>query len=543
MFSKKILISVLIFFSAIIILQSCWFKSSVCNAPLNVDNGAGQQKSFRGPLGMNPYTLDPAKLGDEPYAKQQIFTQVFEGLVRYNADNKLESALARKWDISKNGKVYKFYLRDDVYFHNGCKVTANDVKWSIERACNPKIASPTAESAFSNILGADDVLRGKSTTIVGIEIPSPSIVRFHLKKPISYFLDLLTMPVASVLSKKSTRFNKGINSIDEMVGIGPFKMHDYIPGQHIILNPFEKYMDGAPKFRSVVWHIASDPIMNINKFREGNYSWANVPIKEMPRVKVDPILKSSYRVAPTALLIHLQFSPEAYEPFKNPLVRKAVSLAINRKHIVDEILKNTGVEVANSFIPSNYQMNNNPHAILNQDIKKAKLLLQQAGYDDIKKMPPLEVLLPDNSLTGVTVAENICLQLRATLGLNITTKVQEYTAYLKSRIKNQVAIHLHGTYASYIDPSVYLSAFHSKNGKEKSALNSLEFDSIIDKAAEEFNLSKRLKLYQKAESILFNNPPAIPLYYSNVGYLLKYNVSGYERNLLGATSYKNIEIK
>ncbi len=522
----------------------CWTKPAAFPSK-NKGNSSTQLKTFRGPLGMNPSTLEPTHVCNEPYAKQQIFNQIFEGLVRYNAQNKIQPAIAESWSVDNNNRTYTFYIKENLFFHDNKPVYANDVKWSFERACSPNISSPTASMVFQNIIGAKQVLDGKTKNITGIETPNPKTVIIHLTKPNVFFLDLLTMPVASIVSKKSTLFDSPISKLNQMIGTGPYLMKEYIPGQQIILEPFEKYIEGKPKIKNITWHIAADPIMNMNKFREGNYSWTPVPIKEMSNVKSDPVLQKSYHVAHTALLIHLQFCSKAYKPFENPLVRKAFCMAINRNTIVDSLLKDSGIELANSFIPPIYQVDsvkNKKHETLELNISKAKKLLKQAGYSSPAMLPRLEVLLPDNSLTGITVAENICLQLKANLGINITTKQQEYTAYLQSRSQNLTALHLHGTYAQYIDPSVYLSEFDHSNSITKSLHLNPQFTELMDKASIETNLSKRIGYYQKAENLLLDTPPALPLYYSNIGYLLKYNVKNYERNMLGATPFTNIEI-
>ena len=149
----------------------------------------------------DPPTLDPALVTDTTSAG--LVVEIFSGLVSINTNLQLIPDLAQSWEISEDGLVYTFRLRPDAKFHDGKPVTAHDFKWSMERAANPKTASPVAQTYLGDIVGVDDVVDGLTTDIRGVRVIDDLTLRITIDAPKAYFLAKLTYPTAYVLDQET----------------------------------------------------------------------------------------------------------------------------------------------------------------------------------------------------------------------------------------------------------------------------------------------------------------------------------------------------
>ena len=129
-------------------------------------------------LWSDPPTLDPHLSSDTTSAG--IVVEIFSGLVALNTDLQLVPDIADSWDISQDGKVYTFHIRDNARFQDGSPITASDFKWSFERAANPDTASPVADTYLGDIIGVDDVLEGKTTDIAGIRVIDDNTLQIEI---------------------------------------------------------------------------------------------------------------------------------------------------------------------------------------------------------------------------------------------------------------------------------------------------------------------------------------------------------------------------
>ena len=152
-------------------------------------------------LWADPPTLDPHLVTDTTSAG--LVVELFSGLVALNTDLQLVPDIAERWDISEDGMVYTFYLRDNAKFHDGKPITAGDFKWSIERSANPDTASPVADTYLSDIVGLEAVLEGETTDISGIKVVDEHTLQIQIDAPKAYFLAKLTYPTAYVLDKEN----------------------------------------------------------------------------------------------------------------------------------------------------------------------------------------------------------------------------------------------------------------------------------------------------------------------------------------------------
>ena len=201
----------------------------------------------------DPPTLDPHLTSDTTSAG--IVVEVFSGLVSLNTDLQIIPDIAENWTI-ENGTVYTFTIRDNAKFHNGNKITAQDFKWSIERAANPATASPVADVYLNDIVGAMDLIDGKADEISGIKVIDDRTLQITVDAPKPYFLAKLTYPTAFVLDKETVQSGGRDWWIDNPVGTGPFKLDEYKIGERIVLVKNDDYYREPAKIAKVYNHLA-----------------------------------------------------------------------------------------------------------------------------------------------------------------------------------------------------------------------------------------------------------------------------------------------
>ena len=147
----------------------------------------------------DPPTLDPALVTDTTSAG--VVVEVFSGLVALDTDLRLIPDISERWEVSPDGLRYTFYLRPYAKFHDGKAITAQDFKWSIERAAHPDTGSPVADTYLNDITGVEDVLEGRATDISGIKVIDDHTLQIDIDAPKAYFLAKLTYPTAYVLDR------------------------------------------------------------------------------------------------------------------------------------------------------------------------------------------------------------------------------------------------------------------------------------------------------------------------------------------------------
>ena len=167
------------------LLLLCGLSISACGkaeSPTPVVSGGGVLTLY----GVDPYTLDPGVSGD--MLSHEYIAQIFTGLVRLDDNLEPVPDIAERWEISDDGRTYTFYLRQDVVFHDGRKVTAADFKYSWDRACNPATGSNVALTYLGDIVGVSEVLAGRTDEISGVEVLDDYVIRVTIDAQRVYFL-------------------------------------------------------------------------------------------------------------------------------------------------------------------------------------------------------------------------------------------------------------------------------------------------------------------------------------------------------------------
>ena len=487
-------------------------------------------------LGSNITTLDPGKVQDIDYI--DLLGNVFEGLVRYDENNKIVGQLAEKWDVKDGGKTYVFHLKN-AQFHNGAKLTADDVKWTFERNLAEAFGSPTAPNYLDDIVGASEVVHGKSETLSGITVVDPTTLEIHLVAPKPYFLGKLTYPCAFILSKVSGK--NPITSKEQAIGTGPFAFSTIQPGQEIDLVANGNYYLGKPKVAKIARPIILDAATRLNQFKSGSLDMLTIQRQDLPSIQKDPVLSKQLQILQRPAVYYFALQEKNYPPFKNEKVRLAFLMAIDRNNIATNLLG--GYPPAGGFVAPGVLGYRPDYKGVAYDPTKAKTLLAEAGFPGGKGLPPLELSFRAQSVDSARASEGAAIDLEKNLGIKVSLRDYEWGALLDKRNKNQLQMFFQSWYADYLDPQNFLSMLvTSQSRMNHDGFADRLFDDLCARADVEQDEAKRIQLYQQAEDRLMSVAERIPIYYQTDPILVSSRVSGIKFNALGSLPLTNVSV-
>ncbi|MGC8787295.1 MAG: peptide ABC transporter substrate-binding protein, partial [Anaerolineae bacterium] len=361
-------------------------------------------------FGSEPLTLDPALVVDATSAEYVV--EIFGGLV--TLDEKLEVVpdLAERWEVSEDGKTYTFFLREGARFHNGRLVTADDIKYSLERACDPRTGSTVAGVYLSDIIGAKEKLEGRASEIRGVQVLDEHTLRITIDAPKAYFLSKLTYSTAFVVDRRTVDQPDWLKQPN---GTGPFKLQEY-SDQRIVLQRNEYYHRGKPKLAQVIFMLSGGSPMSM--YENGELDIVGVGPADIERVR-DPSnpLYEELSIVPQLDIQYLAFDVRQ-APFDDAKVRQAFSLAIDRKKICDVVWKGMRMP-AQGIIPPGMPDYERPASLLSYDPQRAKQLIAESEYGEVGRLPPITLSISGRDGQLPPVIEAIVAMYRDNLGIEI----------------------------------------------------------------------------------------------------------------------------
>jgi ABC-type transport system substrate-binding protein len=499
----------------------------------------GKENVFRYPIPDEPTTLDPGLVqdGDTIDALQQVF----EGLVGWSEDNQVEGRLAEKWDIEDGGKTYVFHLRKGVKFHNGREVTADDIKWSIERNTSAALASPNWQYV-GDIVGVKDHHDGKTDTISGIEVRDPSTIVIKIDKPRPYFLGKLTYLISGVVAKEAVPADGPMTDIKQMVGTGPFKAAQYERSQILALDANKDYWGGAPSIDRIERPIIKDPATRLNKYKSGEIDLVSLERQDLDAIKKDDKLSKDLKPFDRPSIWYVGLNQHSYPPFKDKRVRQAFAMAIDKDRIVNDILGGAN-NIANGIVPPGVTGHRDQTMAIKFDPEGARKLLADAGYPGGKGLPPIEMNFRDARPDIRIVAEAVQGMLQTNLGVTINTRMMEWGAYLDKWNKGDVQFFHMRWAADYLDAENFLSYMLATYGPENHiGYSNAEFDALCTQADTIMDWDQRAPLYAKAEDIVLQDAPWVPIYFQRDYELISPRVSGLRESLFGHLPHTKVRL-
>jgi ABC-type transport system substrate-binding protein len=466
----------------------------------------------------DPPTLDPHLTTDATSA--EIIVEVFGGLVTIGPNLKIVPDLAERWDISRDGRVYTFYLRRNAQFHDGKPVTAEDVRWSLERVTNPLTESPVVDQYLSDIVGVKEKLKGTAKTIAGLRVIDDHTLELAIDAPKSYFLAKLTYPTAFVLDRKNVEGNPR-NWTRQPNGTGPFKLAQYDVGETLRLARNDRYHLGPAYLDEVQLILSGGTAMLM--YENDEIHITGVGLADLDRVR-DPAnpLFAELKKAPPEFSVRYIGLNVTQPPLDDPKVRQALNLAINKQEIASTVLADLVVP-AKGIIPPGFPSFNPNLRGYDYNPEKAKQLLRESRYGDkLGQLPTITLTSPGSFGASVGLDLDVILQMwQKNLGIRVEVQQTEFATFLQDLNRRRFQMFRIGWIADYPDPENFLDLlFHSKSTNNHTGYRNPEVDALLEQARVEPDEATRFRLYNRIEQMIVDDAPWVPLWYEGEGYAL-----------------------
>lgn len=504
-------------------------------------------------------SLFPAEVIDATSTK--IVSQIHSGLVRFDGDDlSILPSIAKDWNISESQLEYTFELRQNVFFHDdecfkdgkGRKVTAEDVRYSLELLSHPEYSLNFNALLKDKLKGATEFYSGKSESIEGIKIINDSTIKLTLEAPNNSFIYGLAHVSTSVIAKEAfDKYGKEMK-----VGTGAFLYNDPINEQkdlYLTYNPnfylIDEEGNHLPYLDTVHFHFESSKVKELDLFRKGNLSIIHgLPASKIASVISEDIANFNQIPPKTILDRKPEMGVNYYEfnltraPFDNKKVRQAFCYAIDKEKISTNILKGQGNVAKHGITPkvptfSNYNYNLLEGYAFNPD--RAKKLLAEAGYPNGKNFPYTRLEVNNDGGTHRLVANEIVKQIRNTLGINIELDQVSFKDKVEHSKYAKAEMFRSGWVADFPSPETFLMLCYGKNVpqslEEPSHPNTMRyvnpvFDSLFYLGTTVKSKKESYDYFVQAEKIMLEDAPLMPLWYNEDYYLRKSEVRNFKYN-------------
>ena len=464
-----------------------------------------------------PLTLDPALVQDATSAEYVV--HLFSGLLGIDDKLHIVPDLAEKWDVSPDGKTYTFTLRTNARFHDGKRVTAQDVKYSFERALDPQTGSPVASTYLGDIVGAKDKLAGRAKDVAGITVIDDSTVQITIDAPKSYFPWQLTYTVASIVDKANVE-GGGRNWADKPNGTGPFKLASK-SNSEIVLARNDNYYGDKPRLKEARYRLTGG---GMSDYERGDADIVEVGMADIERA-TDPRnpLNKELSVSDQFSLSYIGLDTSK-PPFDDPKVRQAIAMAIDKEKLASVVLKDMATR-ADGILPPGLPGYNEDLQTLDYNPEKARQLLSESKYAG--KMPPIALYTLGSGAAPLGTPPAIQQMLKQNLGLDVEIQLVDSATFFNGLYQHKYPMFVTGWIADYPDAYDFLDVlFHSKSELNHGNYSNPQLDTLLDAARVERDPARRTQLYQEAEQLLVSEAPAIPLDFSRSYWLVKPYVKG-----------------
>lgn len=508
---------------------SCTKKKS------KVDYGLDVAETLRVNIVNEPPTLDWSKSTDTTSA--QIQYNIMEGLTNLDLNDpelKVLPGLATSWE-TQDAKNWVFKLRKDVKWSDGVPFTGQHVIEGWERILRPETASEYAYQLY-NVKNARAYNEGKLKDFsqVGVKVNEEGDLVVELEKPKAYFPYLLnhhsTYPLRADLVKK---YGDNWTDPENMVSLGPYKLKIWDHDKAVVLERNETYFGEPAKIKYILAYIIPELSTAINLFNAGRLDALNdLPTHEVAHLRQRP----EYKERGILGIYYYGFNTEK-PPFDNPKVRKAISLAIDRKQITD--LLAGGERPITGWIPHG-MMAHEPDVGIQPDVSKAQALLDEAGFKDRSQFP--KVTIGFNTLDRhQRIAENVQAQLKKNLGIEVELANEEWKTFLQTLKTEPPAIFRMGWLADYPDPDNFMSLMTSYSDNNHTGWGNKKYDELVEKAVSLTDSAAREALYVEAQKILTEiDVPVVPIYTMVTQHLISDRVKNYPVNAMRQFEYDKV---
>jgi oligopeptide transport system substrate-binding protein len=485
---------------------------------------------------VDPTTLDPAVTGDA--TSSEYILQIFSGLL--TLDDKMEPSpdIASSWDMSADGLIYTFHLRNDVSFHDGTAVKAQDFKYSMERVADPKTMSQTAETYLGDIVGIKDMLAGKAKTANGIKVIDDYTLQLTIDSPKSYFLYKLTYPTSFVVDKKNV--SSGPNWWKEPNGTGPFSLLDWTENESLTLERNELYYGQKASLEEVQYQFYSGMPMDLYETGEIDVTGVSTSYIDSVMDKAGPFY-NDLKINTAMSFYYIGFNC-SQPPFDDVNVRKAFRMAIDKDKMISLIYRDM-VQKADGVLPPGIPGYNKNLTGISFDPAKAKELIKNSKYGDVSKLPVITLTTSGYGGGASSTLQAMVYQWKQNLGVDVHIRQMEPEIYYYNLKNERDQMFEMGWNADYPHPQDFIDILFSSNvANNYGGFSNTQVDTLISQANRELDSAKSFALYQQAEQKIIDDAACIPLTFDKDYLLVKPYVTGYSPNPLGFVALNEVKV-
>ncbi len=505
---------------------------SACGGANNDE--AAQSLLNRG-TGAEPESLDPHKSRTTQAGDLQ--RDLGEGLTGYSPDGELVAAAAERWTISDDGLTYTFWLRPDAKWSNGDAVTADDFAYSFRRLADPATAAFYAQTSLGDIANANEIIAGdKPVDSLAVAALDPQRFEIRLHHPVPYFLALLTHPSTFPVHRGAIELHGDAYARPgNLVTNGAYKLLTWEVGSYIEIMRNENYWNNEnTSIDRVLHHVTPQPGVELNRYRAGELDiTSTVPTGAFQQMREER--PDELRVSPSLAVYYYGFNL-TQPPFKdNPKLRQALSMAIDRETIAENVV-GRGEEPAYSWVPpgtNNYDPRRFAYADMSADArhKKARQLYREAGYSDAN---PVQVEIRYNtSESHRRIAIAVQAMWRDVLGIEATLVNEEFQVLLANVREQAITEVFRASWTGdYNDAHTFLTILESGNPSNTPSYESAEYSELMARAARQKDSQLRKTYLEEAERLMLSEHPLMPIYFLVNKSMVNPRVRGWGDNVL-----------
>lgn len=500
-------------------------------------------------LGPNPETLDPA-LNSAIDGANTIIT-IFEPLLLVNENNEVVGGQAESWEVSEDGLTWTFTMRDGLKWSDGSDLTAKDFEYSFKRLADPNTAAPYGQTVVGMIAGYAEATGNPDADGNQTTEPNPDALQveasedgktltIHLAYPCSYFDKIAAFAAMSPVQQATIETNgdSWCTQPDTFICNGPYMISEWTPSERIVLTKNPNYVGGWDTSRivsdTITLLLIEDEAAAYAAYNSGEAQL----VKSVPSDEIPSLTKAEdggdFYVDSNLGTYYLSVNCER-EPFNDPLVRKALSLAIDREYVADVVMQGTysaahgiscpGITDADGSQFADNANGGTPYIGSDYDanLEEAKSLLAEAGYPNGEGFPAITYSTNDQGY-HMPLAEYLQTAW-SELGIDVTIETVEWASFTPQRRAGDYDVCRNGWVMDYDDPSNMLELFQTGNGNNDGKYSNPEFDAAIE-ASKVADKATHFEQLHKAEDILMEDMGCIPVAYYNDFWLQSSSLQG-----------------
>ena len=491
------------------------------------------EKILRTNNSSEPGSLDPALA--QGTHESWVLDHTFEGLMKRSQEGLIVEGIAEKYTLADDDVTYTFTLRDDAKWSNGEKVTAQDFEFAWKRVLDPNLKAEYAYQMFYLKNGAKYNSGEAKSEDVGVKAIDEKTLQVVLETPTAYFLEMAAFYTYYPVNKKIVEANADwAKDPKNYVSNGPFMLTDWVHNASITLEKNDNYYDAASvKLDGIEFAILEDATTAWQKYEGGEFDFLTpIPGSVVGQLKASG---SKELIIGTDLATYYYNFNTKKAPFDNAKVRRGLSMAIDRKTIVEKITMGgqtpaEGVVPFGMFDENDAEYRTAVGNLITYDLTEAKKIfeegLKEAGMTIEQFNAKGFKLLYNTSETHKKIAEAVQNMWKVSLGVDIGLENVEFQVKLDREKAGDFDISRAGWIGDYADPMTFIDLWETKSSFNDAKFSNAEYDKLVADSKATVDQKVRMENMRKAEKILMEAMPIAPVYFYTQPYVQKDYVTG-----------------